>query len=165
VSTGNAYLYKACAADGSGTCTSNYSNIALGTAMSFTDPTITSIVDDPTGVNVTKVKLEHVTELRTTVNAVRSLAGLAPASWTNPTLTRYVSQINADDIRDLRLRLDEALTALSVPTSAYDDPTLAGAPNGTPIRKTHINQLLLRATSGVGARWRQQHNKHSVAGF
>ena len=151
VSSGNAYLYRACAADGSGTCTSNYSNIALGTAMSFTDPTITSIVDDPTGVNVTKVKLEHVTELRTTVNAVRSLAGLAPASWTNPTLTRYVSQINADDIRDLRSRLDEALTALGVPTSAYDDPTLAGAPNGTPIRKTHISQLRLRATSGVGA--------------
>lgn len=58
--------------------------------------------------------------------------------------------ISADDVRDLRLRLDEALTALGIQTSSYDDSILAGAPNGTLIRKTNINQLRLRATSGVG---------------
>ncbi len=135
VTSGNAYLYKVRAADGSGNCLSAYSNIALGATVSFpTDPTITSIVDDPTGVNVTKVKAAHITELRSAVNAVRSLAGLSAATWTNPTLTAGVTLISADDVRDLRSKLDEALVALAIQTSSYTDSPLAGAPNGTLIK-------------------------------
>jgi RHS repeat-associated protein len=115
-----------------------------------TDPTITSIVDDPTGTNVTSVKAAHITELRTAVNAARSLAGLAAAQWTNQTLTATVSVISADDVRDLRTKLDEALTALGIQTSNYDDQTLAGSPNGTLIKKIHITQLRQRSTSGTG---------------
>jgi RHS repeat-associated protein len=151
VSAGNAYLYRVCSANGSGNCTSAYSNIALGAAVAFpTNPTITSIVDDPTGVTVTQMKAAHITELRSAVNAVRSLAGLSAATWTNPTLTPTSTVIKADDVRDLRNRLDEALVALGIQTSAYDDNSLAGAPNGTVIKKTHITQLRLRSTSGVG---------------
>jgi RHS repeat-associated protein len=101
-------------------------------------------------VNVTTVKAAHITELRTAVNAVRSLAGLAAAQWTNQTLTATVTVISADDVRDLRLKLDEALTALGIQTSTYDDQTLAGAPNGTVIKKIHITQLRQRSTSGTG---------------
>jgi RHS repeat-associated protein len=101
-------------------------------------------------VNVTRVKAAHITELRTAVNAVRSLAGLAAAQWTNQTLTATVTVISADDVRDLRTKLDEALTALGIQTSNYDDQTLAGAPNGTVIKKIHITQLRQRATSGTG---------------
>jgi RHS repeat-associated protein len=140
-----------CAANAQGNCTSVFSNIALGTAVSFpTDPTITSIADDPTGVSVTKVKAAHITELRTAVNAVRSLAGLAAGQWTNQTLTATVTVISADDVRDLRTKMDEALTALGIQTSNYDDQTLAGAPNGTVIKKVHITQLRQRSTSGTG---------------
>lgn len=101
-------------------------------------------------MNVTTVKAAHITELRTAVNAVRSLAGLAAAQWTNQTLTTTVTVISADDVRDLRLRLDEALTSLGIQNSPYEDSNLAGAPNGTLIKKTHITQLRQRATSGSG---------------
>ena len=149
--SGSAYLYKVCAADGSGNCTSGYSNIVLGARFNFpTDSTITTIADDPSGLNVSTMKLEHIMELRTAVNAVRSLAGLSAASWAQPTLTRYVSVISKDDVQELRTKLDEALTALGIQTSAYDDTTLAGAPNGTLIKGVHIRQLRQRATSGLG---------------
>jgi YD repeat-containing protein len=150
VSSGSAYLYRVCAADGQGNCTSNYSNLALGAAIGFsTDPTITGLADDPTGVTVTTVKAAHINELRTAVNAVRSLAGLAAAVWTNVTVSSG-SPIRVDDVRDLRVKLDEALTALGIQTSAYADASLVGAPNGTVIKKTHITQLRQRATSGSG---------------
>lgn len=147
---GSAYLYRVCAANAAGNCTSVFSNVALGAPIPFTDPTIISIADDPTGASVTTAKFEHVTELRSAVNAVRTLADLSPATWTNQNLTRYVSLINADDIRDLRTKLDEALTALGIATSAYEDSTLQGAPNGTFVRKVHIMQLRQRVTSGNG---------------
>jgi RHS repeat-associated protein len=151
VSSGSAYLYKICAADGSGNCTSGYSNIALGAPVNFpTDPTIVTIADDPTGSTVTTMKAAHITELRSAVNAVRSLAGMSAAGWTNPTLTPGVSVISADDVRDVRAKLDEALTALGIQTSGYTDQTLAGAPNGTLIKGAHLRELRQRATSGSG---------------
>ncbi|MGH9872943.1 MAG: RHS repeat-associated core domain-containing protein [Pyrinomonadaceae bacterium] len=162
-SAGSAYLYRVCAANAQGTCTSVFSNIALGAAVSFpTDPTITSIADDPTGVTVTKVKAAHITELRTAVNAVRTLAGQAGAQWTNQTLTATVTFISADDVRDLRTKLDEALTALGIQTSNYDDQTLAGAPNGTVIKKVHITQLRQRSTSGIGGAGGSSPNQFGV---
>lgn len=151
VSSGSAYLYRVCAADAQGNCTSNYSNLALGAPLSFsTDPTITGIADDPTVVNVTTVKAAHINELRTAVNAVRSLAGLTAAVWTNNTIS-YGVTISADDVRDLRTKLHDALIALGIQTSNYEDQTLAGVPNGTVIKKVHITQLRQRATSGTGA--------------
>jgi RHS repeat-associated protein len=163
VSAGSAYLYRVCAANAQGNCTSVFSNIALGAAVGFpTDPTIISSADDPTGVNVTKVKAAHITELRTAVNAVRTLAGLSAAQWTNQTLTASVAVISADDVRDLRLKLNDALTTLGIQTSSYDDQTLAGAPNGTIIKKVHITQLRLRATSGTGGAGGSSANQFGV---
>ena len=148
--SGNAYLYRVCAADGSGNCTSGYSNAALRTVVSFTDATIVTIADDPTGATVTPVKAAHINELRSAVNAVRSLAGLSAATWTNTTVA-IGSTIYKDDVKDLRDRLHDALIALNLQTSAYTDPTLAGAPNGTLIKGDHIRQLRQRVTGGVSA--------------
>jgi RHS repeat-associated protein len=120
------------------------------------------LVDDATGVKVTKVKVAHITELTTAVNAVRSLAGLSAAQWTNQTLTASVAVISADDVRDLRLKLNDALTTLGIQTSSYDDQTLAGAPNGTIIKKVHITQLRLRATSGTGGAGGSSANQFGV---
>lgn len=162
-SAGSAYLYRVCAANAQGTCTSVFSNIALGAAVGFpTDPTITSIADDPTGVNVTKVKVAHITELRTAVNAVRTLAGKPGAQWINQALNATVTFISADDVRDLRANLDEALLALGIQTSNYDDQTLAGAPNGTVIKKVHITQLRQRSTSGTGGAGGSSPNQFGV---
>jgi RHS repeat-associated protein len=151
VSSGSAYLYRVCTANSLGSCTSSFSNLALGSTVSFTtDSTITGLADDSTGVNVTIVKAAHITELRTAVNAVRTLAGLAAATWTNSTVSSGMP-ISAADVGDLRTKLDEALALLGIQTSAYDDPSLAGAPSGTLIKKVHITQLRQRATSGAGS--------------
>ncbi len=150
VSSDGAYLYRVCTANGAGSCTSGYSNVALATTVAFTDPTIVTTVEDPTGVTVTPVRAVHITELRSAVNAVRSLAGMAAATWTNPTVAPG-STINKDDMQNLRDRLNEALTTLGIQTSTYTDSTLAGAPNGTPIRGAHIRELRERATIGTGS--------------
>lgn len=145
---GTAYLYRVCAADSQNNCISGYSNIAMSATVTFpTDPAITTFGEDP--ANATSVKAAHITELRTAVNAVRHLAAMSDATWTHPTLTSGVSVIGADDVRDLRSKLDEALTALRIQTSAYTDQTLAGAPNGTLIKGAHITELRQRATRGV----------------
>jgi RHS repeat-associated protein len=147
--SGSAYLYKVCAADGLGNCVSAYSNVALGATVTFpTDPTIISIADDPTGVSVTTVKAAHIAELRSAVNAVRGLAGWGAASWTYPAATG--DTIHKEDVRDLREKLDEALVALAIQISSYTDSPLAGAPNGTLIKKAHITELRDRAKSGTG---------------
>ena len=147
---GAAYLYKVCAANAQNSCTSAYSNIVLGAAVIFpTDSTITTMVDDPTGVTVTLPKVAHITELRSAVNAVRSLAGLSAATWTNPSLVPQSNLISKEDVRDLRDRLDEALTVLGVQISAYSDSPLVGAPTGTLIKGVHIRQLRERATKGI----------------
>jgi len=148
---GSAYLYRVCAADGGGNCTSGFTNIGLGARVNFpTDPTITSIAEDPTGVSVTAMKAAHITELRTAVNALRSLAGLSAATWTHPSIATG-DTIYKDDVQDLRDRLNDALIVLGIQTSVYTDPTVAGAPNGTLIKAANIRELRERTTSGVSA--------------
>lgn len=150
--SGNAYLYKVCSADAAGVCTSSYSNIVLGAAITFTDPTIISSTDDPTGATVTPVRAVHITQLRTAVNSVRALAGLPNASWTWNVATNQL--IHVEDVRELRTALAAALTALQINQTAYIDPTLIGFienPAGaTVIKADHIRQLRQRVTAGIG---------------
>ena len=153
VSSGAAYLYKVCAADSQNACTSAYSNVVLGLAFAFiTDPVIKSFAEDP--VNATSPKIGHITELRTAVNAVRTLAGRSPANWTNVNLQIGVSLISVDDVRDLRARLNEALSDLGMSLPTYTDPLLIGfgedAQNATSIKAIHIRELREFVRSGVG---------------
>src|SRR5205823_5743250 len=95
-------------------------------------------------------KVAHITELRTEVDAVRSLAGLPAATWT---FTNLVT-IHVEDVRDLRLRLGEALTQLGIQLPTYTDQILKGfiedPLNATPIKAAHIRELRLASTSGSG---------------
>lgn len=149
-SSGNAYLYRVCAADAAGNCTSSYSNIGLGMAFSFTDPTIVSYLENP--ASATSIQAVHITQLRTAVNAVRSLAGLPAASWTNSVSPG--ATIFADDVRDLRSKLGDALVALSIQTSSYTDSTITSfiddPGNVTTVKADHIRELRQRATRGAG---------------
>jgi RHS repeat-associated protein len=152
-STDSAYLYRICAADGAGNCTSDYSNIALGARLNFTtDATIVSYSENP--ATATSIKAAHITELRTAINAVRSLAGEGSGSWTHTTLTPQSSLIYADDVRDLRSALNDALVALNIQTSNYTDNTIvsyADDPlNATVFKAVHIRELRMRSTSGAG---------------
>jgi RHS repeat-associated protein len=151
-SSGSAYLYRVCAADGSGNCTSDYSNIAMGARLNFTtDATIISYSENP--ATATSIKAAHITELRTAINAVRSLAGQSSATWTHSGLASG-DIIYADDVRDLRARLNDALVALNIQTSNYTDNTIvsyADDPlNATTVKAVHIRELRQRVTSGTG---------------
>ena len=156
-STGTAYLYRVCAADGAGNCTSTFSNIALGTAVTFTDPTIVSIVDDPTGATVTPARAVHINELRAAVIAVRNLAGLPVPTWTFQNASGQLASgdlIHVQDVRELRTNLDLALSTLGVDNSTpYTDPTLTGYSENPAtanlIKAAHIRELRLRVRSGI----------------
>ena len=131
-----AYLYRVRAVL-TGGCQSYPSNIALGTAISFE---FTSLQNQP-------IRAQHLHDVRTAINAVRVVASLTPATWTRANLSNL--NIAAQDVVELRTRLSEALTALDIPVTAYQDPVLTTGAGGTPIRAIHIEQLQTGATRGV----------------
>jgi RHS repeat-associated protein len=70
------------------------------------------------------IKLEHLTELRTAVNQLRSHAGLAAASFpVDPSPERYVTTVKADHILQLRSALEGARLQLGLSTG-YAHPGL-----------------------------------------
>jgi YD repeat-containing protein len=135
VSTDQAYLYRIRAVT-SGGLPSTPSNMALGTATTF----------EFSGAALTGKlgKKQHIYDLRTAINAVRTVAGLSAATWTRSDLTGLL--IVANDVQELRTRLGEALTMLDIPVGAYTDPTLTA--NVSVIKATHIDQLQARSTRG-----------------
>jgi YD repeat-containing protein len=137
VASVNSYLYRVRAVDSFG-APSPPSNMALGTAITFLDPSLQA--------GITEIKAQHLTELRQAVNTVRGVAGLSTATWTDTTLGGAL--IKAIHVQELRDRLGEALTVLSVSSGSYTDPTLATGSNGTLVKKIHIEELRLRATRG-----------------
>ena len=135
VTTDQAYLYRVRAVT-SGGLASVPSNMAVGTTTSF----------EFTGAALLgKVaKKQHIYDIRTAINAVRAVAGLAAATWTRSDLTNLV--IVANDVQELRTKLGEALTVLGITTAAYTDPTLTAGV--TLIKSAHIDELQVRSTRG-----------------
>ncbi len=116
---GSAILYKVRA----------LSPALVPSAFSATDVTTTHIYTDPAiAAGVHTVKRAHMTELRTAADAVRLLAGLAPASWTDavPTVIKRVH------MSELRTAINQARTALGLAASTFDGSNL--------IKAVHINE-------------------------
>lgn len=128
VTSGVAYLYRVCAVDAAGN-RSTYSNIDLATAVSFTD--------DPLITGTTRIKAQHLVELRQAVSAVLSAAALSSASWTDPVPSGV--QIRRNHIQELRTNLDQARSALGLTAISYVDPTLTAGTAG--IKKAHVDEL------------------------
>src|SRR6185437_7604216 len=123
VSAVHCYLYRVRAIDSFG-APSQPSNMALATAITFEDPDLTA--------GVTRIRAQHIYDLRDAVNAVRAVAGLpAFTAWTTSSLE--TQPVHATDIQELRDNLGPALSALSITVAAYEDSTLATGPNGTSI--------------------------------
>lgn len=131
----HAYLYRVRAVTSTG-AVSSPSNMALGTAISFQ---FSSLVGQ-------EIRAQHFNDVRTAINAVRPVANLSAASWTRGTLTGL--EVKADDVNEMRTALNAALTSLSIPVTAYEDPTLNVGSNGTLIKAIHIEQLQTRSTRG-----------------
>jgi len=157
VGSGSAYLYRVCTADGSNNCTSSYSNVALGVAVAFTDDPLYGLSEVSSPSSATTIKAAHINELRTAVNAVRYLAVVDDATYSHPNPTPQVSLIYVDDVRELRTKLNEALTVLHLDTPPFTDATLVGLSetsnpaNATPVKALHIRELRERLKGTLGS--------------
>ena len=124
VAMNTSYLYKVRAVR-NGTF-GPYSGTDLATTVAFTD--------DPLNAGTT-IKRVHLTQLRTAVNAVRTLAGIGTATFTDPSPT----VIRAAHITELRARLNEARGALGLAALVYTDPTITA--RLTRVRAVHVREL------------------------
>jgi hypothetical protein len=121
-----AYLYKVRAVNGA---ESGDSNRDLATTVIFTD--------DPLVPGSTYIRVVHITQLRTAINAVRTLAGLGPGSYTDPTLTAGV-KVKAAHVNDLRTALNAARSSLALSAVSYAETITALV---TKIKASHLTEL------------------------
>ncbi len=129
VSANTSYLYKVRAISPS---VSPFGTPDLATTVIFTDPSLV------TGI---AIKAAHITELRTAVDAVRSLASLGGGSYTtNPSPASGVA-IKAAHLTELRTALDQARATvfLSLPAIVYTTPNIVAGT--TKISAADINDL------------------------
>lgn len=126
--SGKAYLYKVHAFD------------ALGSLGPDSSPDLATTVifdDDPVVAGTTPARAVHITQLRTAVDAVRTLAGLTGGSYAEA-ITAGSTTIKASHILELRSALNPARSALGLMALSYTDPSLTG---GFLIKAAHINEL------------------------
>lgn len=121
-----------------------------GTPPSFTPP-----AELVSGV---EIKLEHLTELRSAVNQVRTHAGLSAATFTvDPNPERYVTPVKADHILQLRSALEEARSHLGLSTGGYAHPGLHATDPIYAVDFQELRNQVLSAWnnggSGVDLRW------------
>jgi hypothetical protein len=128
VTSGNAYLYKVVAKNAGGSGPD--SNKELATTVAFSD--------DPLVATSTVIKADHLTQLRTAVNAVRLLAGVGTFSFTDASPGGV--NVKSVHVTQLRTNLDAALTALGLATSAYTNP----ASTGTLVRAVDFQEIRTR---------------------
>src|SRR5204863_203131 len=121
-----AYLYAVKSIDGTNAA-SALSSPDLATTVIFSDPTLTAGMP---------VKAVHVTQLRTAVNAVRTLAGSGAYSYTDAVITAGSTRAKAIHITDLRTALIAARATLGLPALTFTDSTLTGGV--TVIKAAHI---------------------------
>lgn len=133
VSSGTAYLYVVRAVDGGGVPSSD-SNAALASTTGFDD--------DPLIPRLTTGRAAHVTQLRSAVNAVRALADLSPASWSESSIAGV--PMRGSHLLELRNALDPARTILGAGNASYTNALTAG----TPIRAEDVEELR-RAIAGA----------------
>ncbi|HYI08266.1 MAG TPA: Ig-like domain repeat protein [Thermoanaerobaculia bacterium] len=83
------------------------------------------------------VRLEHLEQLRTAVNAWRAAAGLTAFAFTDPSPTT-ATIVKRVHLEQLRAALAPARTALGLSAIGYTDPTLTET---TRIKAVHVAQL------------------------
>lgn len=108
-------------------------------------PTVFS--DDTILAGQTTAKAQHIIELRQAVDALRAVAGLSPAPWTDPALTPFSAIIKAIHILEFRSYLDDALTRLGYSTASYTDASLS---SGFTVKRMHIEELRQRIRTIAG---------------
>jgi hypothetical protein len=115
VSTNKAYLYKVRSADLANTTESADSNVDLATIVIYTNLPVTAVVST--------IKAVDLNELRTAVDAVRSLDSIGAGSYTygsgSPVRVAAGTVVHAADINELRTNLNTAINGLFGTTPTY----------------------------------------------
>ncbi len=106
----------------------------------------TVFTDNVLSVSVTTAKAQHILELRQAVDALRLVAGLAPAAWTDATLLPTSTVIKAVHITELRTNLEHVAALLGYAPVSYTDPVLSGLP----IKRIHLEELRQRLRNIAG---------------
>jgi hypothetical protein len=125
-----AYLYAVKSID-AGAVASVMSPPDLATTFLFTDPLLTE--------ETTVIQAAHFTELRTAVNAVRTLAGLSAATFTDPVLTAGTTMAKLVHLSELRSALDAARVTLGLIPVTYADAVPVA--QTTVVKAAHLNEL------------------------
>lgn len=126
VSADTTYLYKVRAVGTGGT--SAFGGVDPATTVIFTDANVSGIA----------IKTVHITQLRTAANAMRAAAGLAPATFTDPSLTSSI-KIKAAHLTELRTAVDAARNTIGLAVPLYTDPTITAGV--TKSKAVHITEL------------------------
>lgn len=79
--------------------------------------------------------------MRNAIDALRLVAGLSPAPWTDATLSPTSTIIKAVHITELRTYLENVAALLGYAAGSYTDPGLGG---GFVIKRLHIEELRQR---------------------
>jgi YD repeat-containing protein len=113
------YTYRVRAVSTNELVTSTPSNVDLATTIVFT----------PLVAGVTEVEASHMEELLSAVNAVRSVNGTGPTTWSailpaGVPAPAVSGDVLAQHILSLRTAMNSARTALGFPALSYTDPTL-----------------------------------------
>jgi hypothetical protein len=125
-----AYLYKVRSSAAAGVSESSDSNRDLATTVIFTN--------DPLVVSTTQIQTTHINQLRTAINAVRTLASLSAGSYTDPSLTVGVTTIKRLHVIDLRTAIDAARSALTLSALVYGETITASV---TSVKASHLTEL------------------------
>jgi hypothetical protein len=107
----------------------------------------TAFTDDPLVAGVTMARAQHIIELRQAIDALRLVAGLAPAPWTDTVLLPTSTIIKPVHIQELRSYLEEAAGRLGYVPQAYTDTSLT---SGFTIKRIHIEELRQRIRAIAG---------------
>jgi subtilisin-like proprotein convertase family protein len=98
---------------------------------------LSAFTDAPFTAGATVVRAIHIDELRTRINGLRLLQGLAAFGWTDSSLASGGTNIMAVHVSELRTALSQAYVAAGLPAPAFTDPALPGVL----VRALHFSEL------------------------
>jgi hypothetical protein len=128
VTGGITYLYIVRAVNGSGT-PSPFSKLDPATTINF--------ADDPLIAGTTTILAQHLTQLRTAIDAFRASTGMGGGTYTNGSPLGVTVQ--AIHLQQLRTALDPALAALGLLAVNYTDPTIVSGT--TAVKARHFQEI------------------------
>ena len=107
---------------------------AVGTITTddaFTDPSLTA--------GATQVRVVHLSELRTNLEALHAKYGLTAPMWTDPTITAGATVVKGVHLTEMRSALNAIYQAAGLTPPTHTDPTITEG--ATLIKAVHITEL------------------------